>query len=74
MKTTKQIFDEMTEEDYIQDMIFLQEAEYDREREILQHEIPVYKRIFSRNIRHKNRINKPIFTNKIFYPYNYLPF
>jgi hypothetical protein len=70
---SKKLFEEQQEEDYLQDLIFLQEAQYDTEREIIGNEIPAYKRLFHHN-KFGDRRNKPKFVNKLYYPHNKLPF
>lgn len=77
MKTTKEIIDEMYEEEHIQDMIFMQEAEMDGERDVLGSVVhtPQYKRIFSQKFKARNRRNNYRFAKKnTYFPFMKLPF
>mgnify|MGYP001559138595 CR=1 FL=1 len=73
---SKRLFEEQQEEDYIQDLIYSQQAEYDRKREYLEEfgRGHFVKRPFSHKNKFRNRRNKPKFAEKLYYPHQNLPF
>lgn len=62
----KKLLDEQQQEEYIEDLLYLQQAEYDRERELLNIFTPNIdrKRLFSHKIRFKNRRNSHRFARR----------
>lgn len=73
---SKKLFEEQQEEEYIQDSIYTQQAEYEKEMQLYEEFGRGHfgKRIFLEKNKHRNSINNRKFAKKLYYPHQTLPF